>query len=126
MAKPSRIFALDLGMQTVSLAEFHKLPDGGLSLNSFRETELITDPSADATRPGGHGAAFDWQILQGMQLRRPWFLAGGLNPQNVGRAIAISGAPMVDVSSGVESAPGVKSESLIGDFVAAARQQAAA
>lgn len=81
---------------------------------------------ADATRPGGHGAAFDWQILQGMQLRRPWFLAGGLNPQNVGRAIAISGAPMVDVSSGVESAPGVKSESLIGDFVAAARQQAAA
>lgn len=51
MAKPSRIYALDLGMQTVSLAEFHKLPNGGLSLNAFRETELITDPSADATRP---------------------------------------------------------------------------
>lgn len=51
MAKPSRIFALDLGMQTVSLAEFHKLPNGGLSLNAFQETELIADPSADATRP---------------------------------------------------------------------------
>ena len=51
MAKPSRIFALDLGMQTVSLAEFHKLPNGGLSLNAFQKTELITDPSADATRP---------------------------------------------------------------------------
>lgn len=51
MAKSSRIYALDLGMQTVSLAEFHKLPNGGLSLNAFEETELITDPSADATRP---------------------------------------------------------------------------
>jgi type IV pilus assembly protein PilM len=51
MAKPQRIYALDLGMQTVSLAEFHKLPDGGLSLKAFKETELITDPSADATRP---------------------------------------------------------------------------
>ncbi|MBE2203124.1 MAG: pilus assembly protein PilM [Chthoniobacterales bacterium] len=51
MAKPTRILALDLGMQTVSLAEFHKLPDGGLSLNAFQEKELITDPSADATRP---------------------------------------------------------------------------
>ena len=51
MAKPTRIYALDLGMQTVSLAEFHKLPNGGLSLNAFQETELITDPSADATRP---------------------------------------------------------------------------
>ncbi|MFA7342715.1 MAG: type IV pilus assembly protein PilM [Terrimicrobiaceae bacterium] len=51
MAKPLRVYALDLGMQTVSLAEFHKLPNGGLSLNAFRETELITDPSADATRP---------------------------------------------------------------------------
>ena len=77
-------------------------------------------------RPGGHGAAFDWQMLKGAGVNKPWFLAGGLNPENVARAIAVSGAPMVDVSSGVESAPGVKSESLIADFVAAARQQVAA
>ncbi|MDX2080406.1 MAG: pilus assembly protein PilM [Terrimicrobiaceae bacterium] len=51
MAKPNRIFALDLGMQTVSLAEFHILPNGGLSLHAYKETELITDPAADATRP---------------------------------------------------------------------------
>ncbi len=79
-----------------------------------------------ASRPGGHGAAFDWQMLAGATFGRPWFLAGGLNPSNVGRAIAISGAGLVDVSSGVESAPGVKSDSLIREFVAAARQQVAA
>ena len=77
-------------------------------------------------RPGGHGVAFDWQILNGANVNKPWFLAGGLTPENVGRGIAASGATMVDVSSGVESAPGIKSESLIGDFVAAARQKVAA
>ncbi len=83
-------------------------------------------PPQNAARPGGHGVAFDWQVLNGANLNKPWFLAGGLNPENVARAIAASGAQMVDVSSGVESAPGVKSESLIGDFVAAAHQKAAA
>jgi phosphoribosylanthranilate isomerase len=98
---------------------------------------FVYEPAADmlmfdakapesANRPGGHGAAFDWQMLKGVRPSRRWFLAGGLHPGNVGRAIAVSGASMVDVSSGVESAPGVKSESLIGDFVAAARQQVAA
>jgi len=89
---------------------------------------LMFDAKApeSASRPGGHGAAFDWQMLTGIKLARPWFLAGGLNPGNVSRAIAVSGAPMVDVSSGVESAPGIKSESLIGEFVAAARRQVTA
>jgi phosphoribosylanthranilate isomerase len=80
-------------------------------------------PAADATRPGGHGAAFDWQMLAGRQFPNPWFLAGGLHPENVAHAIHVSGAAMVDVSSGVESAPGVKSESRIADFVAAAREK---
>jgi phosphoribosylanthranilate isomerase len=79
-------------------------------------------PAADATRPGGHGAAFDWQILKAKNFARPWFLAGGLTPENVARAIEVSGATMVDVSSGVESAPGMKSESRIAEFVAAAKQ----
>jgi phosphoribosylanthranilate isomerase len=89
---------------------------------------LMFDAKApdNAGRPGGHGAAFDWQMLSGITPRRFWFLAGGLSPGNVARAIAISGAPMVDVSSGVESAPGVKSENLIAEFVAAARQQVTA
>jgi len=79
-------------------------------------------PAANASRPGGHGAAFDWQILNGRTFARPWFLAGGLNPENVARAIAVSGANMVDVSSGVESAPGVKNSDRIANFVAAAKQ----
>ena len=80
-------------------------------------------PVADANRPGGHGVAFDWQMLGGRQISHPWFLAGGLTPDNVARAIEVSGAMMVDVSSGVESAPGVKSESRIADFVVAAREK---
>jgi phosphoribosylanthranilate isomerase len=83
-------------------------------------------PQENATRPGGHGVAFDWQILKGANINKPWFLAGGLNPENVGRGLLASGAQMVDVSSGVESAPGVKSDSLIAEFVAAARQKVAA
>lgn len=83
-------------------------------------------PAPDATRPGGHGAAFDWRMLKSADVRRPWFLAGGLNPENVARAIEVSGAQRVDVSSGVESAPGVKSEARIAEFVAAAKQKVGA
>jgi phosphoribosylanthranilate isomerase len=79
-------------------------------------------PAAEAARPGGLGAAFDWRILRDRRFARPWLLAGGLTPENVARAINVSGAQMVDVSSGVESAPGVKSESRIAEFVAAAKQ----
>jgi phosphoribosylanthranilate isomerase len=76
---------------------------------------------ANATRPGGHGAAFDWQILRGNSFKRPWILGGGLNAENVARAIDTSGAPAVDVSSGVEVAPGSKSAEMIAAFVAAAK-----
>ena len=76
---------------------------------------------ASAARGGGHGVAFDWQLLRGRTFARPWLLAGGLNAGNVARAIEASGAPCVDVSSGVESAPGVKSPAMIAEFSAAAR-----
>jgi phosphoribosylanthranilate isomerase len=76
---------------------------------------------AGAQRPGGHGAAFDWQLLRNRNFTKPWLLAGGLNTENITRAIQISGAPGVDVSSGVETAPGVKSPQMIHDFVAAIR-----
>lgn len=76
---------------------------------------------AQASRPGGHGAAFDWQILRGRKFRKPWLLAGGLHVGNVARAIATAGAPGVDVSSGVESAPGVKDAEMIRAFVEAAK-----
>jgi len=78
-------------------------------------------PPTAATREGGHGVVFDWQILRGRSFARPWLLAGGLTPDNVARAIRASGAPGVDVSSGVETAPGRKSAELIAPFVVNAR-----
>ncbi|VAV94084.1 Phosphoribosylanthranilate isomerase [hydrothermal vent metagenome] len=78
-------------------------------------------PPKDATRAGGYGEAFDWSLLAAAQPSRPWLLAGGLDAQNVAEAIRISGAPMVDISSGVESAPGVKDAALLADFCAAVR-----
>ncbi|MBL0948847.1 phosphoribosylanthranilate isomerase [Brevundimonas sp.] len=74
---------------------------------------------ADATLPGGMGLSFDWALLQGLDLPRPWFLAGGLNPANVAQAVRLSGAHMVDVSSGVERAPGVKEPALMRAFLEA-------
>lgn len=76
-------------------------------------------PPADATLPGGVGASFDWSLLAGRSFPRPWFLAGGLTPDNVAQAVAVTGAPMVDVSSGVESAPGVKDTVRIAAFLRA-------
>ena len=81
-------------------------------------------PPKGAQRPGGHGAAFDWKILAGRSFAKPWFLAGGLDPDNVARAIELSGAELVDVSSGVESAPGVKDAARITAFINAARYPA--
>ncbi|WP_419727995.1 phosphoribosylanthranilate isomerase [Lichenicola sp.] len=78
-------------------------------------------PPRDANRPGGNGVAFDWSILAGWSAPAPWLLAGGLTADNVGSAIAASGAPAVDVSSGVESRPGQKDADLIRRFVSAAR-----
>jgi phosphoribosylanthranilate isomerase len=78
-------------------------------------------PPEGAQRPGGHGSAFDWQLLRGRTFSRPWLLAGGLTPENVARAIATSGALGVDVSSGVETSPGVKSATMIANFIASAK-----
>jgi phosphoribosylanthranilate isomerase len=79
-------------------------------------------PPQDADRPGGHGARFDWTLLEGLRLERPWFLAGGLDPWNVAEAARLSRAPLVDVSSGVERGPGVKDASLITAFLEAVRR----
>ncbi|QGZ96645.1 phosphoribosylanthranilate isomerase [Terricaulis silvestris] len=75
-------------------------------------------PSA-AAQPGGNAMAFDWSLLGSWTFGRPWLLAGGLTPVNVREAIRVSGADLVDVSSGVESAPGLKDPLLIAQFLAA-------
>lgn len=78
-------------------------------------------PPKDADLPGGNGAAFDWTLLADYDHTRPFLLAGGLDAANVADALQISGAPMVDIASGVESAPGEKDRHLIEQFVQAVR-----
>ena len=79
-------------------------------------------PPEGADRNGGNGVAFDWTLLSGARFQRPYFLAGGLNPWNVEDAVRLSGAPMVDVSSGVERGPGLKDPALITEFLDAVRR----
>lgn len=75
----------------------------------------------DARLPGGMGLRFDWALLDGVRHPLPWALSGGLDPANVGEAIRRTGAPLVDVSSGVETAPGVKDVDKIAAFLKASR-----
>ncbi len=79
-------------------------------------------PPKGSDRPGGLGESFDWRLLSGLKIAKPWFLAGGLSPANVADAIAQSGAHAVDASTSLESAPGQKDETLIAGFVASARR----
>jgi phosphoribosylanthranilate isomerase len=89
---------------------------------------LLLDAKAPkgAVLPGGNGAPFDWTILSGFRSQLPYLLSGGLTPANVAEALSATGAPGVDVSSGVETAPGKKDADLIRAFVRNARRAAAA
>lgn len=75
-----------------------------------------------ADLPGGMGLRFDWKLLLGYRARGPWGLSGGLDPANAVEAIRVTGAPLVDVSSGVESAPGIKAVDKIAAFCKAVGQ----
>jgi len=88
--------------------------------------QLLIDAKApkDAVLPGGNGLAFDWELLRSRKYwTKPWLLAGGLTPDNAALAIAKTGAPQLDVSSGVETAPGVKDPDLMQAFIDAASRQ---
>ena len=100
---------------------------GEADLAAIMEYSLIADqllidakPGSGTDLPGGNGLAFDWRLLVGRKWLRPWMLAGGLGPHNVAEAVRLTGAAQVDVSSSVESAPGVKDYAKIAAFVAAA------
>jgi len=86
--------------------------------------QLLIDakPPKNADLPGGNGLSFDWRLVAQRRWLRPWMLAGGLTPENVAQAIRLTNARQVDVSSGVESAPGVKDPARIAAFVKAAIQ----
>ena len=87
--------------------------------------QLLVDakPPKGADLPGGNGLSFDWRLITGRRWPVPWMLAGGLTPETVAEAVRLTGALQVDVSSGVESAPGVKDANLIHAFVSAAKAQ---
>jgi len=87
--------------------------------------QILVDakPAKDAALPGGNGVAFDWRLIAGRRWPVPWMLAGGLNRENVAEAIRLTGASQVDVSSGVESAPGIKDGHLIDGFLKAVSQE---
>jgi len=80
-----------------------------------------TPPSMKNALPGGNAVSFDWTVLTGAKMPLPWMLSGGLMPDNVAEAVRVSGAKAVDVSSGVESAPGRKDPARIAAFLAAVR-----
>ena len=83
---------------------------------------LFDAKPTDDGLPGGNGEAFDWQVLDAFAGATPWLLAGGLTPDNVGQAVSTTHAPMVDVSSGVEAAPGEKDADLMRVFVDEAKR----
>ena len=96
--------------------------DESAAYDGFADRLLFDAPPPEGSDiPGGNGEAFGWSILKDYSHRSPWALAGGLNPQNVARAIRETSADFVDVSSGVESAPGIKDVDKIAAFCKAAR-----
>jgi phosphoribosylanthranilate isomerase len=122
--QPERVFEI---RHKFGLPVIKALPvEDHLDLMVARGYDAVVDyflfdskPPRDASRPGGNATAFDWSLLKGFSLAKPWLLAGGLTPQNVSQAVEISGAQMVDVSSGVENAPGVKNLDKIRSFLGA-------
>jgi phosphoribosylanthranilate isomerase len=108
-------------MKAVGVADESDLP----RLDEYARVadQLLVDakPPRGGQLPGGNGLAFDWRLIAGRRWSVPWMLAGGLTSDNVAQAITLTGAHQVDVSSGVESAPGVKDPDKISAFVAAAQ-----
>ena len=99
-------------------------------LAAVHEYERVADillvdakPPTEARLPGGNGLCFDWRLIAGRRWRVPWMLAGGLTAANVAEAVRLTGATQIDVSSGVESAPGVKDTAKIRAFISAAQDR---
>lgn len=107
-------------MKAVGVAEASDLPDLDAHARVADQILVEAKPPKDATRPGGNGLPFDWTLISGRRWPCPWMLAGGLTPLNAAEAIAQTGANQLDVSSGVESAPGIKDADQIRAFMAAA------
>ena len=118
---PERVLAIKARtgkpvMKAINVAEASDV-ERGIATYAAVADRLMVD-AAEGTLPGGNAKAFDWTFLSGRKVPLPWLLAGGLRPDNVAEAARVTGAPVVDVSSGVESSRGVKSVDLIRAFLA--------
>jgi phosphoribosylanthranilate isomerase len=104
-------------MKAVGIADGDDLPKLESYFGVADQILVDAKPPKDGELPGGNGLSFDWRLIAGRRWPCPWMLAGGLTPENVAEAVKMTGAKQVDVSSGVEDAPGQKNAKLIQKFV---------
>jgi phosphoribosylanthranilate isomerase len=124
---PERVeeIALRSGCKVIKALRVESASDLGPAAAYVEVADMLlfdAKPPRDAAWPGGHGLPFNWRLLEGLRVAKPWALAGGLHAGNVEAAVALTKAPVVDVSSGVESRPGVKDPQKLDAFFAAARR----
>lgn len=108
-------------IKVVSVSDASDIDRAALYDGVVEQLMFDARPPKGSALPGGVGARFDWDLLAGRRYSRPYFLAGGLDPWNVSEAVRRSGAPLVDVSSGVERGPGLKDPALIQAFLNAVK-----
>lgn len=119
VAEAKRLTGLP-AMKAVGVAEAADLAKIDLYAGVADQILIDAKPPPGGDLPGGNGLSFDWRLIEGRDWSLPWMLAGGLTAENVAAAARLTGATQVDVSSGVETAPGVKSTELIRAFIRAA------
>ena len=108
-------------MKAVGIADGDDLPKLESYFGVADQILVDAKPPTGGELPGGNGLSFDWRLIAGRRWPCPWMLAGGLTPENVAEAVKMTGAKQVDVSSGVEDAPGQKNAELIQKFVQSSR-----
>ena len=108
-------------MKAVGIADEDDLPKLESYFGVADQILVDAKPPKGGELPGGNGLSFDWRLIAGRRWPCPWMLAGGLTPENVAEAVKMTGAKQVDVSSGVEHAPGQKNAELIQKFVQSSR-----
>lgn len=108
-------------MKAVGIADEDDMPKLESYFGVADQILVDAKPPKGGELPGGNGLSFDWRLIAGRRWPCPWMLAGGLTPENVAEAVKMTGAKQVDVSSGVEDAPGLKNAKLIQKFVQSSR-----
>jgi len=119
---PVRLAAIGerVGLPVIAAAPIAKPEDVDAAIRFAEPAQMIlfdAKPAQDATLPGGNGIRFDWRLLSTRRIPKTWMLAGGLTPDNVAEAVALTGAKNVDVSTGVEKSLGEKDSDCIAAFI---------